>query len=686
MTEQPRTSGAVFLSYASQDAEAAERLCEALRTAGIEVWLDKNELRGGDAWDAQIKRRIHDCALFIPLISAHTNARAEGYFRREWKQATRRLQDMADDVAFLVPVAIDETREADARVPEEFLHAQWTRLPGGETPPAFAQRVRHLLGADILTEQAAKSAGLEPNARGAYSRNGRALSVRLVGLALIALIVLGGGAFLYYQGARDTPVASPTAITASPVVAAAPHERSIAVLPFVNMSSDKEQEYFSDGISEELLNLLAKIPELKVIARTSSFSFKGQNIDIAEIAKKLGVANVLEGSVRKSGKKLRITAQLIRTADSTHLWSETYDREMSDIFAVQDEIAGEVVDKLKITLLGAAPKAKAVDPEAYTLFLQARDIARQYTASAYENAIVLLQRAIELDDAYAAPWAALADIYFFQVIDRVRPLDENMELARAAIDAALRIDPNNALAHIGLANIVIGYDRDLGAGARHLEHALKLEPANLDVIGMAAFLARRLGRLEQAIALGEFQVARDPANSGAHGELARAFMVAGRFDESVAEFRTALRLNPSFPWGHGSIGEVLLLKGNARAALAEAQQEVDPIFRLAVVAMANHALGQKAASDAALRTLIDKYGARSALDIATVLAYRGERDRAFEWLDNAFEYHDLLLNSAAAHPTLANLHEDPRWLPFLRKINMAPEQLAAIKFEVKLPQ
>jgi TolB-like protein/Tfp pilus assembly protein PilF len=511
-------------------------------------------------------------------------------------------------------------------------------------------------------------------------------------VAIITLLFLaGGGIFWLYDRTQEPATSEVTTATQSTRVdsepsAPVPDAKSIAVLPFVNMSSDREQEYFSDGIAEELLNLLAKIPELKVIARTSSFSFKGENIDIAEIAKKLGVANVLEGSVRKSGDKVRITAQLIRAADRTHLWSETYDRTMSDIFAVQDEIAGMVVQKLKITLLAAAPSTKAVDPEAFTLFLQARNIHRQYTATAYKNAIALLQRAIKLDNTYADPWVALADIYYFQAIDRLRPIDESMQLARAAVDKALAIDPANASAHGGLAAIAIAYDRDLGAAAQHLTHALNLEPANYDVIGQAAFLARRLGRLEQAIALVECQVARDPANAGAHDELARAYMLAGHFDKAIAEFRAALGLSPDLPWGHAGIGESLLLKGDARAALAEAQQEVDPMYRLQVSAIANYALGQTAASDAALAEMIAQYGTTSALDIATVLAYRGEIDRSFEWLDKALQYHDLLLNSAATYPTLANLHDDPRWLPFLRKIGMAPEQLAAIKFDVKVPK
>src|SRR5688572_13361584 len=238
MPEQPHSTNAVFLSYASQDSEAAARICEALRSAGVEVWFDKSELRGGDAWDLQIKKQIHDCALFVPLISGNTNSRVEGYFRREWNLAKRRLLDRADDAAFLLPVVIDDTREADARVPEEFLHAQWTQLPNGETPPAFAQRVRQLLGADKTTIDvpgSTASVRVEPSVRASHARNRSARWFRLVVPALVALLVLGAGAYWYLRRSSDTTTATSVSTTVVPVTAVAPNDKSIAVLPFADM-------------------------------------------------------------------------------------------------------------------------------------------------------------------------------------------------------------------------------------------------------------------------------------------------------------------------------------------------------------------------------------------------------------------------------------------------------------------
>ena len=451
------------------------------------------------------------------------------------------------------------------------------------------------------------------------------------------------------------------------------------------MSSDKEQEYFADGISEELLNLLAQVPELRVIARTSSFSFKGKDLDIAEIARRLNVANVLEGSVRKSGDKVRITAQLVRVSDSSHLWSRTYDRQLSDVFAVQDEIAAAVVDELRIKLLGRVPSTKSTDPRAYALFLEARDIHRRVTPAAYEQAVMLYQQALAIDPSYAPAWVWLAIAYDGQVDADWRLPDEGGPLAREALNKALEIEPDLATAHAELGWIAVLYDRDLAAAARHLEHALALEPANPDILTGASFLARRLGRLDQAIAIGEYQITRDPLNADAHGDLALAYRYAGRLDDAIARLRSVLSLRPNYGWSHRLIGEMLLQKGDAEAALVEMQQQIDEQQRLCGLSMAFHALGRKSEADDALAALIAKYEMTSAYSIAIVLAYRGEADRAFEWLDKAVSYRDTDLGGMGIQPMFANLHADPRWLPFLRKLGMTPEQLAAIKFDVKVP-
>ncbi len=296
------SSKPVFLSYASEDSEAAARICASLRAAGIEVWFDQSELRGGDAWDRQIKQQIHECALFIPIISGHSQSRLEGYFRREWKLAAERTHDMAEEKSFLVPVVIDDTPERRASVPDRFREMQWSRLPGGETSPAFCERVKALLGGPSAAGESRGSAGFPPFAVAKRS------SHRWVAATIAAaLVVLVGG----WQAWRIvTPKHSGAVQQLSKVAPSVALEKSIAVLPFADMSEKKDQEYFADGLAEELLDLLAKTPGLHVIARTSSFSFEGKADDIPTIAAKLKVANILEGSVRKSGNQLRVNTEL----------------------------------------------------------------------------------------------------------------------------------------------------------------------------------------------------------------------------------------------------------------------------------------------------------------------------------------------------------------------------------------
>ena len=306
-----------------------------------------------------------------------------------------------------------------------------------------------------------------------------------------------------------------TAGDAAATAASAVSEQSIAVLPFVNMSSDKEQEYFSDGISEELLNLLAKIPQLQVTARTSSFAFKGEKIGIAEVARQLHVAHVLEGSVRKSGNAVRITAQLINAATDTHLWSETYDRKLDDIFAVQDEIAADVVKQLKVTLLGAAPKARTTDPEAYALYLQAVQLGRQTTAEAFKQSDALLHKVLAIDPRYAPAWADLAGNFSDETSQGLLPTKDGGAQAREAAMKALAIDPEYAPAHARLGRIAMNFDNDPAGAAQQFKQALALDPSDLDVLRSSAVLLQSLGRLDESLALNEAVVRRDPVNVNA---------------------------------------------------------------------------------------------------------------------------------------------------------------------------
>jgi TolB-like protein/Flp pilus assembly protein TadD len=463
-------------------------------------------------------------------------------------------------------------------------------------------------------------------------------------------------------------------------------DKSIAVLAFQDMSQDKDQEYLSDGIAEELLNLLAKIPELRVISRSSAFSFKGQNLELTEIAERLNVAHILEGSVRKAGNKVRITAQLIEARSDTHLWSQTYDRELDDIFAIQDEISATVVAQLKITLLGAAPHVQEADPEAYTLYLQARHLGHLGTPEGYEQSIALYQQALAIDPDYAVAWNGLASNYSNQASIGLLPIDEGNAKAREAAEKALAIDPDHAPAHASLGMLALWFDDDLAQAARHFERALQLDPANIDIIGNASGLLQSLGRVDEAITLDEYVAALDPVGPESLNNLGYSYGYAGRWDESIASLQTAQRLSPGRIGAYYVIGSTLLFKGEPEAALAAIQQESLEAYRLLGLVKSHYALGDQTASDAVLNELIGKYEREWASSIAYVFAYRGEADRAFEWLDKAKEYGDIGLAMIAVQPEFGNIQSDPRWLPFLESIGKSPAQLDAIEFKVTLPR
>ena len=466
----------------------------------------------------------------------------------------------------------------------------------------------------------------------------------------------------------------------------APIEKSIAVLPFVNMSSDKEQEYFSDGMSEELLNQLAKIPQLKVAARTSSFSFKGKDIAIREIARQLNVAHVLEGSVRKSGVKVRITAQLIRAVDGYHLWSAAWDRELADVFAVQDEIAGNVVKELKVAMLGAMVRAKVVDVDAHNLLLRARHSFLLASPESYARALKLYRDALKIDPEYTAAWVGVASTLSYSANDGLGSFEKSYAEAREVTVRALSIEPDYAPAIAQLGRIAMWYEGDFRTAAREFERALAIAPDDSDILYNAARLMVAMGRFESAQELGKYLVQRDPLNSFSYYALALAYHYAGRPEEALSFAQTFRELAPGSAQGDEILGEMLLVNGAARESLAEMKQEQSEIFRLLGLSMAYHALGQESESNAALVDLKVKYAGVSPASVATVHAYRGEADAAFEWLERAARQPDTGMLDIAVEPMLSRVHGDSRWLPFLRSIGRSPEHLASIKFDVKLPE
>jgi len=1115
---------AVFLSYASQDAAAAQKICEALRSAGVEVWFDQEGgLEHGDEWDAKIRRQIKECVLFIPLISANTQARHEGYFRIEWELAAQRALGIASGVPFILPVVIDGTREPDALVPDRFRTVQWTKLPGGTVPPDVLQRflklwshrtgvlkyeagqagvaanvpapaslaparkfgvMAYVLGAvamlclgaglylalksrrgpeddtrrnsgtpavavnsapksepaaptvsearqlaakaealileldssrddfalaeEMLKQAVAKAQddaevwaayaylheryaarGWDPGherrelARVAIQRalrldptsyearfaaaslftstsvkdnrereqalrallkerpddkrlirelaatlrnlpgsekeilelydranalpGGDPLALYSKSLALwfmgrvreadatitaalaqepftsarllaayLALVVDGDldrskrlieelpsatlqddrgcifGWLIYtYRGEHDQALAllnafprdwindswfhgpkgllagnslassgrrdaaaiewraalklvdarlvdAPTNLdllsgrlellaklgdvtaarqlftavrqmrqaakgnggdangyfhacvalgehaealgiieralksqrhavmfpvadlrydpdlqslrdepefarllaeaerleredvggVAAPAAAATgPDPKSVAVLAFANLSEDKENEYFSDGISEELLTVLQKVPGLHVAARTSAFSFKGTHATAQEIGEKLGVANLVEGSVRKAGNSVRVTVHLSRAATGEERWSESYTRELKDVFALQEQLALAIVGELRGQLAGgesaavkAAVKGGTRVPEAYQQYLQGRYFVNRHSEKNIGEALGFFQRAVELDTDFALAWAGLARAHvwyceFSTEIGRAG-FEDHLAKARAAVDRALALEPALPESLLGKSEIQLNLDFDWKGAGESLRAARAQAPADPDLLIAAGNLACALGDNDQGTALYQQAVNVDPVNSRARSFLAYQFAVTGRLAAAEAEYPRVLELNPDVPWAHAGLGLAYLLHGRYEDAAKAAKGDAGEWAELLIVAAARWGQHLKADSDAALGRLVTVFADTAAYQIAEVYAYRGERDAAFEWLARARRQRDGGIIGLQIDPLLNNLHSDPRWSTLLKELGLAPAPAA----------
>ena len=495
------------------------------------------------------------------------------------------------------------------------------------------------------------------------SRSSRqALSSRLLVSLVVLALALGYIAFdkFVLDPVEDEQLAQSARQEGHTAARTESHDdKSIAVLPFVNMSDDAGNEYFSDGLSEELLNLLARIPELKVAARTSSFSFKDKDLEVTEIASRLKVAHVLEGSVRKQGNQLRITTQLIQADNGYHLWSETYDRQLDNVFQIQEDIAIAVVDALRITLLGEVPKIRKTDPAAYQLFLEGQYLKRQISKGSLDRAIEAFKQVVEIDPAYVPAWAELADTYIWGGGSDELSYEEGIALADQAIQTAISTDPDYAFAYYVRGISWIFTKNRFKQGIKDFQYALKLDPDNaflVAAIGKGAFLT---GKYDLAITQYQAALAMEPVVPEFYWFLGRAYLSSGRLDDAEASFRTLLSLSPSF-YLENELWQTLLLKGELEAALAES----DTSFVRAII---HHALGNAAVADEALADLIENAGAYS---IAAVYGYRGDVDKTFEWLDYMLENSDYYPTWILTETAFRSIHSDPRWEPFLEKLGL----------------
>ncbi len=462
---------------------------------------------------------------------------------------------------------------------------------------------------------------------------------------------------------------------------------SIAVLPFVNMSRDEENEYFADGLSEELLNVLARIKGLRVASRTSAWSFKGTRTDIPTIAQKLGVAHLLEGSVRKAGNRVRITAQLIEVATDSHLWSETYDRELTDIFAVQDDIAQSVVVELRRALLdaktSAAPAAaiahevaqaaqgRGDDAVAYQLYLEGRSRANFLRKEDNARAIALFRQAVALQPDFALAWAGLSRAHSQSVAAGFALPATGYAQAREAAQRALALAPDLVEGLVALGQVMASDDLDWKGADATFRKAIELAPGNAAGLHSASWLAAVFGRIDEALALARRIVALDPLAVNGHVRLARLLTDAGAFEEAEIALATARKLKPAGPRHHATLGRIRLYQQRFAEALAEFELEPVDWERKSGIALARARMGPPEAADAALQDIVMHDADVAAIQIAEVFAYRGENDAAFAWLERAYAQHDHGISLLRSSTTFRGLHDDPRWRDYLVRIGIA---------------
>jgi len=494
-------------------------------------------------------------------------------------------------------------------------------------------------------------------------RNRAVLAVSVAAFAAILAVV----GYARYR-------ASVAQVTVSAAATNVVSDKSIAVLPFVDMSEHKDQEYFSDGLSEELIDMLTKIPDLRVPARTSSFYFKGKQVTIADIAKALGVSHVLEGSVRKSGNTLRVTAQLIRADNGYHVWSETFDRKLDDIFQIQDEIAKSVVNGLKVSVLGGTlPRATpTANHDAYLLYLQAKEL--QYRGNSLDSshkAIDYLHEALKLDPEFSQAWLTLASFLAadYNLFD-VEPHDEARALIYSALDHVRKLEPSPLPIHVVLGRVLYEVDWSWQAADAELKQAIELEPGNSEAHRLAAYLATTYGRFDEAIEQSEKAIELDPLQPWNYIARGYAAYRSGRLAQAESDFRTALDLAPGSGKFHCLLGAVLIAGGQPESALAEMKKESNPRFRHVGMALALGALGQADESDRELRTAEQMFGDEMGYWIAMVYAARHDPDRAFAWLDRAFNVYGEGITWIKGDPLLGSLVEDPRYKALLQKMRL----------------
>jgi TolB-like protein/tetratricopeptide (TPR) repeat protein len=664
--QTPEACSRVFVSYASVDAAVASALVEALERHGVVCWIAPRDVKAGALYAEAIVRAISDAKALVLVLSA--NSVASAHVGKEVERASSKRRPV-------IALRIDDAPLSPAL--EYFLsESHWIDARAGGMDAALVKLITAIREPDapaITSLATPVTSGTTASAAHPKSRNRIVFAIGLAVVVVAAAALLVNKFWLSNRAKTAQAVIPATSglAAATPAVPAI-SDRSIAVLPFTDMSEKHDQQYFADGIAEEVLDRLAKVPGLKVVGRTSSFQFNGKSADLASVGTALGVAYLLEGSVRKDADRVRVTAQLVEARTGSQRWSDRFDSDLVDVLNVQDTIAIEIARALQIAVeADTVPRSSVKSPQVLEAYLRGLEYENRQSRESSEAAVADYQQALTLDPAFAPAAIGIARVESFIGAEGWLPTRTAFERAREAAQLAQRLTPRSPEPHVLMARIHTYHDWDWAGADQELQQAFALGPRDTYGAQTACQLAAARGQWDEARQLAIDALERDPLSPDAHMFLGwNVYLHTGQLSEAEQSFRRGLRIAPKWGSGQYFLGEALMLQGHLDAALVEFQKETADDGRLEGSAMALFAAGRKAESDSLLAEAIRRNGTSWPSETARTYAFRGEKDRAFEWLDRAYELRDPDIYTFKGDPLFKNLENDPRYKAFLRKMNL----------------
>ena len=632
----------VFISYASQDASVADAIVAALERAKIPCWIAPRDVKPGARYADAIVRAINGASALVLVLSA--NAMGSDHVAREVERAASKRKPV---IAF----RIDAT-PLSAELEYFLSNSQWIDAAALAMPVALDKL------AQAVGQGSATPAQQIPATKRAGGTKKRVAIAAVVAMALGVVVAMG---VRYWPTTQST--AQPAAVSIT--------DKSIAVLPFTDMSEKKDQEYFADGMSEAILDLLARIPQLTVIGRTSSFQFKGRNEDLRTIGKKLEASYLVEGSVRKSGSRIRVTSQLIDARSGAHVWSESYDRDFGDTLALQDQIATNIARALQLAVTSSVSSGRRMtgNMEAYTFYQRGRFAFDRGDVAAFTEAQQDFEQALALDPTFALAAEGVLLTELNKLYAGVLSSKVGWPRVRELAQKTLQLDPNSLFSHSALAWFHYSYDYDWSACNREVDIVVAANARDSTALLYGAYVAGTIGRSEEGSRLIHAALTIDPLNPDIYQALGGILFFAGDYVGAERAYGKSLEISPLFAGSHLYIGGTRLFRGRPKEALEEIEAERSGSGRDALRAAAYFALGRKQESDASLAQLLKSTEEDAPFWIASAYALRNDNDRAFKWLDQAYAVRSLSL-SITRSPYTARLHGDPRWKALLRRMNV----------------